>query len=253
MASAKGAKMPRGDKSQILKYEIDLPDLDTQKKIAATLSAFDDKIELNHQMNKTLEEMGRALFRHYFIDNPEAKNWPVGKLSDVADVVMGQSPPGNSYNTCNQGIPFFQGRKDFGWRFPEVSTFTIDAKKVANHGDVLLSVRAPVGDVNQAVIKCCIGRGLSAISSKHGYKSYCYYLIREIAKRRLGVYNNEGTVYGSVKKGQLDSMPIVIPPVEIQNEFDDIAQRIDSMSYELWVENTNLAHVRNVLSERLIC
>lgn len=91
MASAKGAKMPRGDKSQILKYEIDLPDLATQKKIAATLSAFDDKIELNRQMDKTLEEMGRALFRHYFIDNPEAKNWPMVKVGDLIKPKRGKS------------------------------------------------------------------------------------------------------------------------------------------------------------------
>lgn len=72
-------------------YELDLPDLATQKKIAATLSAFDDKIELNRQMNETLEEMGRSLFRHYFIDNPEAKNWPMVKVGDLIKPKRGKS------------------------------------------------------------------------------------------------------------------------------------------------------------------
>ena len=82
-ASSSGAKMPRGDKAQIMKYEVWLPEVHMQKKIADILGTIDEKIELNRQMNQTLEQIGQALFRHYFIDNPDAKSWEDGVLGDI--------------------------------------------------------------------------------------------------------------------------------------------------------------------------
>lgn len=108
MASAKGAKMPRGDKAQIMKYPVDPPDMATQRKIADILGSLDDKIELNRQMNETLEQIGQALFRHYFIDNPDAKNWERLHISDLGTVITGKTPPKSNVSYYGEDIPFLK-------------------------------------------------------------------------------------------------------------------------------------------------
>ena len=92
----------------------------------------------------------------------------IKKISEFCNVLMGQSPPSSAYNFNGDGIPFFQGRKDFGDKYPQKTMWCSEPTRMANNGDVLLSVRAPVGDVNVSIEKCCIGRGLSAISMKNG-------------------------------------------------------------------------------------
>lgn len=89
--------------------------------------------------------------------------WERVKLESVAEIVAGQSPPSSTYNTDGKGLPFYQGKADFGMRFPKTRQWCSEPVKVAEAGDVLISVRAPVGPTNLAEEKCCIGRGLSAI------------------------------------------------------------------------------------------
>lgn len=181
MSGAKGTKMPRGDKSQIMKFSVALPPLDEQKKIAEILSALDDKIELNNKINRNLEAQAQAIFKSWFIDFEPFKNgrfidselgkipegWKVGNLSDIANITMGQSPNGNSYNEKKIGMIFFQGRAEFGWRFPRNRLYTTAPKRIAERDSVLLSIRAPVGDINKALERCCIGRGLATLTSNH--------------------------------------------------------------------------------------
>ena len=97
-----------------------------------------------------------------FIDNASS-DWEEGTLSNIADITMGQSPSGSSYNEDGNGTIFFQGRAEFGFRFPTVRLYTTEPKRMACTNDTLMSVRAPVGDLNVAHVDCCIGRGLAAI------------------------------------------------------------------------------------------
>jgi type I restriction enzyme S subunit len=219
MAGAKGCKMPRGDKQHIMNWEISLPSLPTQQKIASILISLDDKIEINRRINEQLEELAQALFKSWFVDFEPFKDgdfveselgmipkgWKVGNLGDIADVVMGSSPAGSSYNTEGNGSIFYQGRTDFGFRFPCVRMYTTEPKRFAESNSVLLSVRAPVGDVNIAFEKCCIGRGLASIKSNCNADSYTYYLMKSL-KPILDNYNNEGTVFGCINKDALNNL-----------------------------------------------
>lgn len=108
---------------------------------------------------------------------------------------MGQSPKGTSYNEIGNGIVFYQGRADFGNRFPSIRLFTTEPSRYAEPHSVLLSVRAPVGDINIAVEKCCIGRGLASIYSKTGHQSFVLYTMFSL-KKELDKFNSEGTVFG---------------------------------------------------------
>ena len=205
---------------------VNLPPLDQQKKIANILGSLDEKIELNRHMNETLEQLGQALFCHYFVDNPEAKNWNEGTFGDIMNITMGQSPPGKSYNDNGDGVVFYQGRADFGSRYPNVRLFTTDPRRFAKVGDVLLTVRAPVGDVNQASERCCIGRGLAAISSRTGAASFCYYYCRQL-KADFLEYNSEGTVFGSINSKQLKALKLKIPPIGLVEKFENEVAVID--------------------------
>ena len=108
------------------------------------------------------------------IDNAD-DSWTPGVLSDIAVIIMGQSPKGESYNEDGVGTVFFQGRAEFGFRFPTRRLYTTDPRRMASVNDTLMSVRAPVGDMNVAYEDCCIGRGLGAIRSKDGHQSFVLY------------------------------------------------------------------------------
>lgn len=181
----------------------DLPSYQTQKKVAALLGSLDNKIETNRRINDYLAAICDAAFSEQFGNTDDN-----AVLSDIADITMGQSPSGKSYNEEGKGAVFYQGRGEFGWRFPTQRLFTTEPKRMAAAGDVLMSVRAPVGDLNVAYEDCCIGRGLAAIHSQ--YPSFCLYLLRSLS-RRLNAYNSEGTVFGSINGKTLKALKIALP------------------------------------------
>ena len=244
---------------------IPYPPIPIQKKIAGILSALDAKIENNNKINANLEAQAEALFKSWFVDftpfkdqpfvdselGPIPQGWKVGTLGDIANIIMGQSPAGSSYNERGNGVIFYQGRTEFGFRFPNVRLYTTMPKRYAEPMSILLSVRAPVGDINVAIEKCCIGRGLASISSKRGLHSFLLYLVKSL-KNRLEVFNGEGTVFGSINKNTLTQFKIIIPPIEMQEKFNEIIQRHDCMVLELHKEIINLSTQRDTLLPKLM-
>ena len=170
-------------------------------------------------------------------------------LSDLATITMGQSPAGSSYNESGIGAVFHQGRGEFGWRFPTQRLFTTEPKRIAQTNDVLMSVRAPVGDLNIAYESCCIGRGLAAISSK--YSSYCFYLMRSLRKE-LDAYNGDGTVFGSINRKALNELSIPLPQSKDLDAFEIAASPIDRRIRENETENRRLCELRDALLPKLM-
>lgn len=195
-----GSAQPGANAQQFADYELLLPSLEEQKNIAELLSSLDDKIDLLHSQNQTLEQMAEALFRERFAD----ETIELTTVKDEFNVVMGQSPPGNSYNEDKEGVIFYQGRTDFGFRFPSPRVYCTDPSRFAEKGDTLMSVRAPVGDLNYAEEVCCIGRGLAAIRHKNikVHKSYTFYLLKTL-KDQFDVHDDNGTIFGSISKEEL--------------------------------------------------
>ena len=256
------ASLVNGD---LLGMSVFLPSFETQERIASLLSSLDDKISVNKKICENLEAQAQALFKHWFIDFAPFKNgkfveselgmipegWRVGTLGEIADITMGQSPSGSSYNENGNGVVFYQGRAEFGYRFPKVRLFTTEPKRFTEPLSTLLSVRAPVGDINVATEKCCIGRGLAAIKSKSYHSSYILYLLKSL-RRRFDVYNGEGTVFGSINKDTLNGLNIVIPPNSAIREFNDIVQVSDSEILESHNEDIRLQALRDTLLPRLM-
>ncbi len=265
---------------------VSVPDLQTQTAIAEILSSLDDKIELNNKINQELENLAQTLFKQWFIDfdfpySPPSegcpqdgvvigqpyrssggemvdselgqipKGWVVRTLKDEFNLNMGQSPKGDTYNDIREGMIFFQGCSDFGFRFPSVRKYTSVPNKIAKKFETLISVRAPVGDINMAEIECCIGRGLGSISHPMNYFSYTYYKMLSI-QDVLKSYDNEGTVFGSINKETLGNIKCIIPFIDLVQRFNNLIEEKDSLIYNVFCENQTLITLRDTLLPKLI-
>ena len=245
--------------------EVELPDIEVQKKIVSILQSFNDKIELNNKINANLQQQAQAIFKSWFVDferfqdgefvesefGPIPKGWRVGELSEVATITMGQSPSGKSYNEEGNGSVFFQGRAEFGDRFPTRRLCTTEPKRMAEANSVLMSVRAPVGDINVAYEKCCIGRGLASIQSKFEYSSYMLYQMLSL-KRQLDVFNGEGTVFGSINRDTLNAMKVLIPNEDSIEKFECTVAPMDKLVRANYDEICRLETARDTLLPKLM-
>lgn len=162
---------------------------------------------------------------------------------------MGQSPAGSSYNEDGVGTVFYQGRADFGWRYPSQRLSTTEPKRMAKCDDVLMSVRAPVDDLNIALEDCCIGRGLAAIHSEH--PSFCLYLMRSLHDK-LNAFNGEGTVFGSINGKALKSLPIALPETREIQSFEKETSPIDALIRDNELQSRFLVALRDALLPRLM-
>ena len=245
-----GAVQPKLPLKNVQDITIFYPSIDEQERIVNILSSVDEKIETNNAINNNLEQQAQTIYQQMFIDNARS-DWAEGTLSDIADITMGQSPSGSSYNEDGTGTIFFQGRAEFGFRFPSVRLYTTEPKRMAQSNDTLMSVRAPVGDLNVAHMDCCIGRGLAAIHSKSHHQSFVLYTMFSL-KKQLDVFNGEGTVFGSINRNSLNDMPILIPSDDILDEFERIVAPMDLTIRNNYDENCRLQDIRDTLLPRLM-
>lgn len=280
---ASGSAIPYLTVSDLNAISVNLPSVNEQKAIAHILGSLDEKIELNQKMNQTLEDTVKVIFKSWFIDfdpvhakvdgkptgltdemsdlfpnefeNSEIgaipKGWTVVTLDSLAEITMGQSPPGESYNDDGVGIAFYQGSSDFGFRFPKIRKFCSSPTRYAIENDVLLSVRAPVGDINRALEKCCIGRGLASIRSTHGFPSWIFYRC-QFFDNYFSTFNSEGTVFGSVSGKDLKLIKTINPTKPIVQLFENIASDIDKSIKLKTLEIKKLTELRDLLLPKLI-
>jgi len=155
-------------------------------------------------------------------------DWKFIELKKICNINMGQSPPSEYYNVDGKGLPFFQGRKDFTNKFPTITMWCSEPKKIANMDDILLSVRAPVGDVNIAPKKCCIGRGISSIDAKNGNNEFLYYLFQYSKPRLKNIFESEGTVFGCITKNGLMDFMVQYPSDYEQKTIARILSDLDN-------------------------
>lgn len=232
------------------KLQIPIIELIKQRKIAKLLANLDKKIAVNNEINDNLQQQAVALYQQMFTDSHEP-DWTDGSLSDIADITMGQSPSGSSYNEDGIGTIFFQGRAEFGFRFPTIRLYTTEPKRMAYTNDILMSVRAPVGDLNVAHTDCCVGRGLAAIHSKTNRQSFMLYTMFSL-KKRLDVFNGEGTVFGSINRSSLNDIPVLIPSNGAIENFERIVAPMDAAIRNNYDEICRLQEIRDSLLPKLM-
>lgn len=246
----------------IKEYELDLPDIDIQRRIAHILSAYDDSIENNQKQIKLLEEAAQRLYKEWFIDlrfpgyedckivDGVPVEWKKKKLDEIADVIMGQSPKSEFYNKEHKGLPFHQGVGSYGARFVQDDTYSTSFTKVAEANSILFSVRAPVGRLNITKNKIVIGRGIAAINSKSGFQSYLFYALKERFFKDDILGN--GAIFASISKNELLNQVFVIPDEKIMSAYEKIAAALDKKIEVVDMQLQQLVEARDRLLPKLM-
>ena len=173
------------------------------------------------------------------------KGWKWVKLGEIAEIKMGQSPESKYYNDKGIGLPFLQGNKTFGYKYPEIDIFCSNPIKIAKKGEVLISVRAPVGDINIANQDICIGRGLASINSLFNQNEFLFYCLKYSKNDLLA--SETGTVFGSINKDTLNNFSILLPPLPEQKAIAEVLSSIDDKIDLLHRQNKTLEKIAMTL------
>ncbi len=265
-------------------FIVPLPPIEEQRIIGHFYKTIQDKIEINQQTNRILESLASAIFKSWFIDfdpvrakaegkqpfgmdeetaalfpsefedselGEMPKGWNIGTVAEEYGLTMGQSPPGSTYNEEGEGIQFFQGRTDFGFRYPKPRVYCAAPTRLAEPYDTLVSVRAPVGDVNMARTQCCVGRGLAALRHKSGSRSYTFYSMKAL-HGDFSLFESEGTVFGCINKQGFSSLKIIIPPDDLVAKFESIAFPLDQAIENNDEQSSTLTQIRDALLPKLL-
>jgi len=248
-----------GDVEHLL---IPCPPLAIQKKIGAILSSYDDLIENNRRRIQLLEQSARLLYREWFvslrfpghehvkINNGVPEGWVMRKLIEIADITMGQSPKSFFYNESGSGLPFHQGVSNFGHRFPSHQIYCTEEARIAEAGDILFSVRAPVGRINITLDKIIIGRGLAAICSKNDQQNILFYALKShfFKEDMIG----GGSIFNAITKKDLYDVQLMLPSESIIRMFIEHVRPVDQQIENLNRQITRLVQARDILLPRLM-
>lgn len=246
--------------------EVPYPSLNVQHKIASILSAYDDLIENNTRRIKILEEMAQTIYNEWFVKfrfpgHEKVKmvdselgmipeGWVVRKLSETCAIVMGQSPKSEYYNSIGEGLPFHQGVTDFGNRFPIDTNYCTKPQRIAEAGDILFSVRAPVGRINVTTKKIVIGRGLCAIRNNGSYQNFTFHQLKDKFQEEDSM--GGGTIFKAVTKSDMYGIKLITPPKTLIQMFESIIVPVSSEIKILTDKNINLCTTRDLLLPHLI-
>lgn len=230
-----GSTMASLNQDVIGRIPLLLPPLPEQRRIAGVLGALDDLIDTNERLMDNLDALGMA----HFLNNWDRESWV--EVSSLGEVVMGQSPPGSTFNEDGQGIPFFQGVRDFGRRFPSERVYCTQPTRLAAAGDILIAVRAPVGDTNVARAPSAIGRGLAALKAEH--PSAALRALRSTAET-WSAHQGTGTVFSSINGKDLRAakVPAVDPCV-----VEELLESLDAQYLACAEEVATLRRTRDEL------
>ncbi len=184
------------------------------------------------------------------MSNSVPEGWYQSKLGVVADLIMGQSPPSNTYNNSRIGLPFFQGKTDFGSHYPSVRVWCSKPTKVAEKDSILFSVRAPVGDINIASESCCIGRGLAAIKGTKVEQAFLYQTFKFV-KHRFQLLA-QGSTFEAVSGGEMRDFKLILPPLPEQKKIAAILTSVDTVIEKTQAQIDKLKDLKTGMMQELL-
>jgi len=254
------------NQTELGKVGIPLPPLPEQRKIAEILGTVDKAIEKVEQAIEKADRLKKGLMQELLtkgIGHKEfkeseigriPKEWEVVKLGDkdVSNLIMGQSPPSSTYNKKGEGLPFLQGKAEFGEIHPTPLLYCSRPIKIAEKNDVLLSVRAPVGDVNIASLKSCIGRGLTTIRPKNNRLYYLYLFYYLIFKKRIFKSLSTGSTFKAIRRSEIENYLIPLPSLPEQQKIAEILDTVDKRRELLKVKKQIFERVKRELMNDLL-
>ena len=259
---ASGSAQPDLPHSTFKKIRIWLPQITSQKKIAKILDQYELLIENNNKRIRLLEQMAENLYKEWFVrfrfpgyegvefENGLPKDWKIERLSDIVDIIMGQSPKSENYNTNCEGLPFHQGVGSYGDIYLIDDIYSTKGNRIAEANSIIFSVRAPVGRINITLNKIILGRGVASINSVKGYNAYLLWMLKNQFQQEDIIGN--GSIFASVTKKDLFGFKILMPNENLIQKFDSIASGIESVMRKISLINRNLEKQRDMLLPRLM-
>ncbi len=204
---------------------IDLPTIKVQKELVNIFEKIEKIVNYKEFQIQEYDQLIKSRFVEMF------DSFNKCKLSEVADITMGQSPKSSTYNEQGIGIPFYQGRTEFTNKYIQTRLYCSKPRKIAMPGDVLLTVRAPVGSVNITKDKACIGRGLASIRGKKGLalNEFLFYTLKSIEKEIAS--QGQGSTFKAINKQQLHNVKIPKVDIELQKQFTVLTEHIDKLKF----------------------
>lgn len=256
---AVGGAQPLLTQGILNSISVTIPDLETQKKIADILGTIDEKIELNRQMNETLEQMGQALFRHYFIDNPEAEKWEDGIISDLGEVITGKTPSKSKTEYYGNDVMFLKVPDMHGQSIIiktednlSVAGADTQPKKYIPKWSTCVSCIATVGVVSLAGDTLQTNQQINSVIPKsEEYAIFNYYLMKSKSEL-LKTMASGGSATPNLNKGHFEKVSIALPPDDILEAFHDKAKGMLEIVYENTRQIQTLTTLRDTLLPRLI-
>lgn len=246
----------------IFRFKFKAHNFAEQKRIADIMSAYDNLIENNNKRIKLLEQMAENLYKEWFVrfrfpgyedvefENGIPKGWKIESLSDIADIIMGQSPESENYNTNCIGLPFHQGVGSYGDFYLIDGVYSTKGNRIAEANSIIFSVRAPVGRINITLNKIILGRGVAGINSVKGYNAYLLWMLKNRFQQEDIIGN--GSIFASVTKKELFGFKMFMPNEDLIQKFDSIASGIESVMRNISLINSNLKKQRDMLLPRLM-
>ena len=234
-----GGAQPNISQQIIKKFSVPIPPLSEQKIIAKTLSTIDEAIEKTAAIIEETRQLKKGLMQKLFTEGightqfKETKigripeEWEIVKLEEYTKIIMGQSPSSSDCNDEIRGFPFFQGNGEFGSKYPIAKYWTTNPTKLAQPDDILMSVRAPVGEFNISNSKCCIGRGLCAIRPSVQIDLYFTLYCLKSSIHRLKRLE-QGSTFTAVNKTDITTFEIPYPPIGEQSQITKILSKVDA-------------------------
>ncbi|GAA1468886.1 restriction endonuclease subunit S [Microbacterium thalassium] len=221
-----------------------VPPLAEQQSIAEVLGALDAKIAANLALATTADLYASTVLLGSLSTDRV-------RLDSIARIIMGSSPKGETLNEFGDGMPFYQGVRDYGFRSPARRVFTTSPVRSADAGDILVSVRAPVGDVNVANEALCIGRGIAAVRSTTGRQATLFHQLKA-ERDAWEPYEAEGTVFGSINRDQLHGIQLRTVDPKLAEVVEQVLTSLESSIAATLAENDTLATTRDALLPQLM-
>ena len=279
-----GSAQPSLNRNYIHPIPVRVPPLPEQRAIAHILGTLDDNIELNRRINETLEAMARAIFKSWFVDFdpvraraegrqppgmdaataalfPDSfqdselgkipRGWGVRKLADVAEILMGASPKGDTYNEHGAGVPLINGPVQFGDMFPVREKWTTSPTRLSQRHDLILCVRGST--TGRRVVsdgEYCLGRGVCAVRARDGHQAFVDITVDCELPRMLE--RTTGSVFPNLSSDDIRTFPVVMPPTDLLHRFRDVVEPLRSRLRANVAEAGSLAATRDALLPRLL-
>ncbi|MBU4346446.1 MAG: restriction endonuclease subunit S [Candidatus Omnitrophica bacterium] len=235
--------------TNLANVKIPIPPIPVQRKIASILKKSESAKQKRKETLRLADEFLKSAFIEIFGDPcVNSKKLTFAPLSQVALVTMGQSPPSSTYNENSEGLPFFQGKAEFAEIYPVASKWCSEPNRIAQKNDILMSVRAPVGPTNIAETKCCIGRGLCAITSKKINYLFLFYQLRLL--ELLISSKGQGSTFGAIRRDDVENIKIIYPEQKEQQKFASLVQKVEKLKQKQRESQEEIDNLFNSLMQK---